>query len=552
MENKIIAKGTDTQTEVINGVRKAVGAIKTTLGPSGKCVAIHTSYGVDITRDGATVSKSISLKSQTEDIGAQLIRKAAENTERQAGDGTSSVSVLTEEMCIRGQKALKVGANVNEIKSGMIKAEKFVKDYIASQAIPVGNDLEKVRQIATISANNDPEVGNLIADCLGKLGMGATITADMSSGLETTIDVVAGMKVERGWSSPAFITDPKSGECTLEDAYVAVFGERISSVSQLVPVLESMQKSGVMKPILFIVDEMDENVLQMLAFNVVSGALRCCVIKGIDFGDGRKNQMQDIATFTGADFFCQENGTEVSQATVANLGKAEKIVINRDHTIITGGFGSPDEIEARAEIIKAKLQDPAITDYDKTKYEKRLSNLTGGIGVIKAGGATEAEKTNRKATIEDAILASRSAIAEGCVPGSGYVFLNASIAGKKDTKFFNSLVGDEKEGAMIVFDSLPVIMKTIAMNCGMSPDVVVDTVSKKKNKPGEAWGLNAKTKKFSNLVEDGILDSAKVLRVSLENSISTASMILLIDCTIIDEPQKDCCCGGERTETGNF
>ena len=552
MENKIIDLGDKTQEKILAGVTKAAGAIKTTLGPAGRCVAITNPMGVEVTRDGSTVAKSIKLKDSQENIGADLIKRAAENTERQAGDGTSTTSVLIEELCKRGQRAIASGANIYEVKSGMETALEYVKGYIAGVSDKVDGDLEKIRKVATISANNDPEIGGMIVDIMTQIGTDATITADMSSGIDTVIEVVKGMKIDRGWASPAFITDQKAGESVLQEPYVLVAGETISSVNQLIPLFESLAKASDTSPFLLVVDDMADNVLQMLAFNVMSGRCSCCVVKGVDYGDGRKNIMQDIATMTGATYFSTETGHNLSTLTLADLGKANKIVVSRDATIITEGYGDAEHIRQRAELIKARLDDPKTSDYDRHKFLSRYSNLAGGIGVIKAGGASQVEKENKKATIDDAILASKSAIAEGVVPGSGYVFLQASIAGKKDTGLFKPLTEDEKVGAMIVFDSLPVIMRTIAENAGLSGDVILEKVGNHNDKKGP-WGLNAKTKKFGNLVDFGILDSAKVLRVSLENSVSTASMILLIDCTVIPEPVKECNCGnGDIVETGEF
>lgn len=553
MENKIIEKGLETQAKVIRGIKKAAGAVKTTLGPAGRCVAIQSGFGVpEVTRDGVTVAKAIKLSDPYENMGSELLKRAAEDTERACGDATSTTAVLIEEMCKRGQRALTTGANVNEIKSGMDKALKYVLGYIKGISTPVDGDLEKVRKVATISANNDPEVGDLIVQIMEKIGTGATITTDMSATLDTVIDVVQGMKIDKGWVSPLFVTEAKSSECTMIEPNVAIVGEKISNVQQIIPLLESNHKAG-NKPLLLIVDDIDETVIQMLAFNIMQGALSACVVKGIDFGDGRKNLMQDIATFTGATYICPENGNDLAQFSMNDFGKVEKAVIGRDSTILTGGYGNPDEIQKRAEIIQARLDDPKTSSYDRHKFEGRLSNLTGGIGVIKVGGATEVERQNKKATIDDAILASKSALAEGVVPGSGYVLFWASREGLKNTALFKDMTPNERDGATIVFESLPEIMKTIAKNAGMDGEVVLEKV--KNHAPGKGkgpWGLNAKTKKFGDLSDFGILDSAKVLRVSVENSVSTASMVLLIDCTITNEPKKDECGCGERIERGQF
>ena len=534
MENKLVKKGVDVQKKIIDGVIKSAEAIKTTLGPSGKAVAIDTGFGVEITRDGATVAKSIQLSDKEENIGAELVKKAASLTEDQAGDGTSSTSLLIEEFCLRGRKAVSNGANVNELKVGMLKAGKWMEKFIQSNAISIDGDLEKIRKVATISANNDPEVGDLVVDGMTKVGLNGLITADMASGLDTIIDVTTGMKLDRGWASPQYVTNPEDGTCVMDNPYILVAGERISSMSQLMTLLQDYQANSQGHPLLIICDDMDDIVNATFIMNVLHGAIRCCVVKGIDFGDSRKNIMADIATAVGADYLSQDTGTTVAQATLANLGIANRVVVGRDSTIIYEGHGDPEAIAERANIIKARLQSPDTTDYDKTKFEKRLANLTGGIAIIRAGGATEAEKQNRKATIEDSVLAAKSALEEGCVPGGGYIFFKGAKAVKKDKEFWKGLTQSEKEGAETVFSSLPVLLKTIADNAGCEGILVLAEANSQKD--GRVF--NAKTKSFENISDSKILDSAKVLRVSLENSISTASMILLIDCTIIDEETK--------------
>ena len=532
MENKFIRMGSDAQSKIIEGVKLAADAIKVTMGPAGKCVAIGSDFGSpSITRDGSTVSKSLKSKDPELDIGVQLVKAASTLTEEKVGDATSSVSVLIKEMCLKGQKALNAGGNVNEIKSGMLKAQDWVKDYISKSAIPIDGDLDKVHRVATISANNDPQVGDLIVECMKQVGVSGVITADMSSGLDTAIEVTTGMKLERGWSSPQYVTTPEDGKCTLENPYIVIVGEKLQSVAQILPLMQQLVQQGKGRPFLIICDDINEVVNTTLIMNTLQGAISCCVIKGVDFGDSRENIMQDVAIATGGVYICEKNGLTINDAKLEHLGGAKRVVVSRDETIIYEGYGEPEIIAKRADILKARLSDPGISNYDKTKFEKRVANLTGGIGIIRAGGATEAEKTNRKATIEDAILASKSALDEGCVPGGGYVYLKATQEVKKDKKFWKSLEGDEQEGAEIVFSSLPIILKVIAENSGKSGDVVLNEVFNSKK---TAYGYNAKTRKFGNLLTEGVLDSAKVIRVALENAVSTASMILLIDCSITD------------------
>lgn len=531
MTGKVINHGSDTQSRIIEGVIKTADAIKTTLGPAGKCVAIDSGFGApEITRDGATVAKSISFSDPVLNMGAQLVKKAASRTEEQCGDSTSTTSILLKEFCEKGRRHLNAGCNVNELKSGMLKAMSWVKEFIKSNSIKVDGDFEKIKRVATISANNDPVVGSLVVECMEKVGINGIITADVSSGLDTQVDVTTGMKLERGWSSPHYVTSPEEGKCVMDNPYVIVVGEKLSSVNQILGVIEGLMRSG--RPFLIVCDEIDDVVNSTLIMNTLNGMIRCCVVKGIDFGDNRKNIMADLAVATGGKYLTPENGLSITTATIEDFGSAQRVVIDRDSTIIYQGAGDPADIEARANVIKARLNDPNTSEYDKTKFEKRLANLVGGIGIIKAGGASEAEKLNLKATITDSILASKSAIEEGCVPGGGYVYYKASLEAKKDKAFWKSLEGDEKEGAEIVFSSLPCILRTVAENSGRSGEVVLAELNKTTKQP---WGYNAKTKKYCYLLDDGILDSAKAIRVALENSVSTAAMILLTDCTIIDE-----------------
>lgn len=526
------------QEKIISGVEKTVGAIKTTLGPCGKCVSIQGGEYPDITRDGATVAKAITLKDPIENMGAQIVKKAAQSTEEQAGDSTSSTSILIYEMVKKGQRYLNTGANVNEIKDGMEIAGKWVTEYIQNHAEQINGNLEKIKQVATISANNDSEVGKLISECMEKVGINGVITADMSYSLDTSIEVINGMKIERGWASPHFITEKESGECVMTNPYILVVGEKISNVAQLLPILEPMVKEG--RPFVIICDDMDEVVLSTLVLNTLQGACRCCVLKGIEFGENRGPVMQDIATATGATYITPEVGLSITDATTEMLGSAKKVMIGKYVSIIFEGCGDQDEINERIETIKSRLEDKNLSKYERGRWEKRLANLSGGIGVIHAGGASEVERVNRKATIEDAILASKSAIAEGVVPGGGYTYLWASEVGKKDLfKKGNKWTEDQAVGIQIVLDSLKTIVWNVCNNAGVSGDEVISKLLSSK----KGQGFNAKTKKYAFLLNEGILDSAKAIRVSLENAISAASMILLTDCAITDEEEEGCKCG---------
>lgn len=530
MSKKII-KG---QEKLILGINSVVDTVKVTLGPKGKCVAIQNSFGVpDVTRDGATVAKNINFKDPAVDMGAALVKNASLKTEEQAGDGSSSTAILVKEFIEKGRRYLSdPEVNMNEIKSGMEKGVELAKEFIAKKSIPVADDLEKIRRVATISANNDTKIGDMIVKCMEQVGTDGVITADYASGLDTTIEVTQGFKIDRGWASPHFVNSASDGKCTLDNPVIMVISEKMSNIPPLAPILEEIAKQG--RSILFIADEIDDVVLNMLAFNTIQGAIKCCVIKGIDFGDSRKNIMEDIAVSVGAKFICPEYGISLAdKITLDMLGSADKVVISKDSTIIYGGNGDPDRISDRLEVLKDRYKDPGVSPYEKTKFKSRISGLSGGVAVIRAGGASETEKNNRKATIEDAILASQSAISEGIVAGGGYTLIEASQDIKNRLSTIDDLTEDEIKGVNIISDSLPVITKTIAINSGLSGDVVVNKLISTKT------GYNAKTGEWGDLVKMGVLDSAKVLRVCLENAVSTASMCLLTDSIIVEEEEEN-------------
>ncbi len=537
MDNKKITTG---NSGIINGINKTVDTIKVTLGPKGRCVAIADGFDTpNITRDGATVAKAIKFNDPEEDMGAQIVKHAAKITEALAGDGTSTTSILLQELIRNGSKYLDDNVNLNEIKSGLEKAQSWVTEYIKDNSIEVGDDLEKIRKIATISANNDPKVGDYIVQAMEKVGVNGVITADLSGSLETFLETKDGFRVDRGWASPHFVNNAKNGTCVLQNPDILVCGERIATINQLVGVLKTLEdktgKQGIQNPILIICDDIDDATLTWLAYNCNIGALSACVIKGVDFGDNRQNIMADIAVSVGAQYICSENGFSLSEPDHTFFGGASKAVIEKDSCVIYDGQGDKALISERLEILKDMIQAEGITDYEKNKLQRRIASLGGGVCVIRSGGASEMEKVNGKQTIEDAILASKSAISEGVVPGGGSLFVRAADAIKKNIK---TLTGDEKIGAEILIFSLPIIMKTIASNAGKIGTEVIEQVKKSKT---FGYGFNAKTGEFGNLMDMGILDSARVLRVSLENAVSAASMVLLTQKSIIPDVQESEC-----------
>lgn len=539
MESKKIENG---NSGIIAGVNKVADTVKVTLGPKGKCVAIQDGSDVPlITRDGATVAKYINLSDPIENMGAQIVKKAARDTEEGAGDGTSTTTVLIQEILKNGKKYINSGDyNLNEVKAGMEKAQRWITDYIKNESIEVKDDLEKIRKVATISANNDPEVGDFIVEGMKKVGIDGVLTAEMSTGLETSIDVLDGFRIDRGWASPHFVTSPKDGVCELTNPVILVVGEKLSTIPQIQPLLMQLsdpQTGAIRRPVLIICDDCDEVIMTMLVVNVLNRALSCCVVQGIDFGDNRKNIMADIAVAVGAKYICPENNVKIDDADISFLGEAGKVVITKDTCTIYDGAGQKDEISERLEVLKTLFKDEHTTDYEKTKLQKRISCLGNGIGVIKAGGASEVEKQNRKATIEDAILASKSAITEGVVPGGGYILYQASKIIKSKLK---GLTEAEQIGVDIIASSLPVIVKTIAENSGISGEVVLEKLESSRK---DYFGYNAKLGKYGNLLDMGVLDSAKALRISLENAVSAAGMCLLTEktVTVVPEEKTNCC-----------
>lgn len=522
------------ENAIINGVEKVNNAVKETFGPMGKCVAIKTNFGLpDITRDGATVAKAITLKDEIENLGAEIVKSAASSTEDQAGDGTTTTTILLSEMLRQAKNKIRDGHNLNEVKDGMYFALKEVTEYIKSHSTPVDGDLDKIHRVATISANNNSHVGDLIVDCMKKVGVDGVITSDVGNSIEDQIEIASGFKVDRGWSSPNFITEAKEGECVLDAPAILVVAEKLSSIPQIQPILSSFFQNCQGRSIMIFCDDIDDVVLTTLLINHLQGRLKCCVVKGIDFGDNRKNIMEDIATYTGATFVCSDFNLELSKVGIEVLGEAKKVVVSKDSTIIFEGEGDPDTIKARLEILKSRLEDPKISKFEKDKFERRVASLGGGVGIIKAGGVSKTEQENKKATIDDAILASKSALSEGVVTGGGLVFLRAYF----DLTLPKNITDSNMVGWEIVMDSLPIIIKTISENSGKNGEVVINNIKAKKSK--ENFGYNAKVGTYGDLFDMGVLDSAKVLRVSLENAISNASMIILTSCVVYEEKKKD-------------
>lgn len=512
---------------IVRGIKMAAEAIGATVGPRGKCVAIQSSFGApNITRDGATVAKSLSSKDPEESMGIELVKAASVKTEEVVGDATSTTAILTEAIVSGGLRhAQDPKINMNEFKIGLEKTLDIVKGMLVGESVQVDGDLERIRRVATISANNDPKIGDLIVECMEKVGMDGVITADYSSGLDTVVEITKGFKIERGWASPHFVTSAADGKCVLENPVIMVISERLSSIPPLAPILEAVVKQG--RSLLIVADEADEVVLNMLSFNVIQGALKCCVVKGIDFGDSRKNIMEDISVAVGATHICQEYGNSLAKATIDMLGSAEKVVVGKDSTIIYGGTGDPEEIGTRLQVLKDRMASKDTSPYEKSKFKSRISGLSGGVAVIKAGGASETERTNRKETIEDAILASQSALSEGVCAGGGYTL--SKIAWDFESGETVCQMSDsEFAGSLTLLEAMFSVTKRVAENYGISGDVVLENCRSK------GLGFNAVTGKYEDLMESGVIDSSKGIRVALENAVAAAGMALLTAWTVTD------------------
>lgn len=551
MESKKII--VNSNSGIVSGIKTVSELVAKTLGPRGKVVAIEQEGGYDdviMSRDGATCAKSVKL-SGDRGLGVNLIQKAALATESEVGDATSTTCVLTNEMISQGLRWTRDQAyNLNEIREGMEKAEKVLIDFIKNHAVQIEGDEEKVRNVATISSNNDPEVAEYIVQAMKSLGgftEDATVVSEISKSLDKIqLEVRDGMRIEKGFSNLAFITDPKEGICELENPLILVVGQKIQTISQIQNFLEQYQKAGFLKrPLMIFAEECSDVVTGMLAWNSQAGALQSGLVTKVSFGEDAKNVSQDIATAVGATFVCPENNIRLEDCNIDVLGQAKKIVISKSETIIYGGDGKKDDINARVEILKARLADKSITEYEKHKFEKRIQSLIGGIAVLKVGGASEIEATNRKLTVDDAILCSHASIQEGILTGGGLSFLKMMPELDKYVKENSkTLTESEKIGIKIVHDSLPVIIKTIAENSGKSGEVVLDNVLRSK---AENFGYNAKTGKYGDLVKDGVLDSARGIRMSITNAISCSSLVLLTDsCVLLDKKEDCCCCSKEK------
>ncbi|MDI6786102.1 MAG: chaperonin GroEL [bacterium] len=508
------------------GVDKLAEAVKITLGPKGRNVIIDKKFGSPvITNDGVTIAKEIELEDPYENMGAQLVKEVATKTQDVAGDGTTTGTILAQAIIKEGLKNVTAGANPMALKRGIEKAVVTAVEEIRAISNTV-KDKEEISQVATISANNDREIGSLIAEAMEKVGKDGVITVEEAKSMETNLDVVEGMQFDRGYLSPYFVTDPERMEAVLEDAFILMYDKKISSMKDLLPLLEKIVQMG--KPLLILSEEVEGEALATLVVNKIRGTLNCIAVKAPGFGDRRKAMLEDIAILTGGQVIAEELGLKLENVDINMLGKAKKIVVDKENTTIVEGAGSSDDVKARIAQIRVQIED-STSDYDKEKLQERLAKLAGGVAVIKVGAATETEMKEKKARVEDALSATRAAVEEGIVPGGGITLLKAisKIAKMK-------LEGDEATGCSIIMRALEEPARQIATNAGLEGSVVVERLKKE----GGNVGLNAETCEYTDLVACGIVDPTKVTRSALQNAASISALLLTTETLVTDMPEE--------------
>ena len=515
--------------ELKKGVDELADAVKVTLGPKGRNVIIEKKFGApQITTEGVTGAKEIELEDPFQNMGAQLVKEVASKTGDDAGDGTTTATVLAQAIVNVGLKNVAAGANPMDLKRGIDKAVAKVVEGIKAQAQEVGDDFEKIESVARISANNDSEIGQLIAEAMKKVKKEGVITVEEAKGTDTTVDIVEGMQFDRGYISPYFVTNTEKMECEMDTPYILIYDKKISALKDMLPVLEATAQTG--RPLLIIAEDVDSEALATLVVNRLRGSLKICAVKAPGFGDRRKEMLEDIAVLTGGVVISEEKGLKLESTTIEMLGRAEKITVNKENTTIVNGMGSKDSIAARVAQIKAQIE-TTTSDYDREKLQERLAKLAGGVAVLYIGAASEVEMKEKKDRVDDALSATRAAIAEGIVPGGGVAYIRC-IPALDGLKGANE---DETTGIEIVKRAIEEPLRQITANAGVEGAVVVQKV-----KDGEGdFGYNARTDTYENFFAAGVIDPAKVTRVALENAASIAGMFLTTECVIADKKEEN-------------
>ena len=517
----------DARAKMKEGADALADAVKVTLGPKGRNVVIAKKFGApQVTKDGVTVAKEIQLEDQFADMGAQMVKEVASKTNDQAGDGTTTATVLAQAIINVGLKNVTAGANPMDLKRGIDKAVAAVVESLRAQSQEVGEDYAKIEQVGTISANNDNYIGKLIADAMSKVKKDGVITVEEAKGTETEVKVVEGMQFERGYISPYFMTNGDKMEAVLDTPYVLLTDKKVSTMKDLLPVLEPIAREG--KSLLIIAEDVDGEALTTLVVNKLRGTLKIAAVKAPGFGDRRKEMLQDIAVLTGGMVISEERGFTLENTTLDMLGKAEKVVVTKDNTTVVNGAGAADAIQERADLIRKQIE-TTTSDYDREKLQERLGKLAGGVAVLYVGAATEVEMKEKKDRVEDALSATRAAVEEGIVPGGGVAYIRASQA-LADLKGVNE---DETTGIHIVARAIEEPLRQIAANAGFEGSVIINKIREGKGD----FGYNARTDEYVNMFEAGVIDPTKVSRVALENAASVAGMFLTTECAIADIPE---------------
>ena len=526
---KEIVFNNDAREQLRKGVDALANAVKVTLGPKGRNVVIDKKFGApQVTKDGVTVAKEIELENGIENMGAQMVKEVASKTNDQAGDGTTTATVLAQAIVNTGLKNVTAGANPMDLKRGIDKAVAAIVKDIKAQSKAVGGDIAKIRQVATISANNDSTIGDIIAEAMEKVTKDGVITIEDAKGIDTNVKVVEGMQFDRGYISPYFVTDTEKMECAYDNPYILIYDKKISTMKDLLPVLEKVVNTG--RPLLIIAEDVESEALATLVVNRLRGSLKIAAVKAPGFGDRRKEMLEDIAILTGGTVISEEKGYKLEDADLSMLGQSEKISIDKDNTTIVSGKGNSDAIKARVGQIKAQIE-KTTSDYDREKLQERLAKLAGGVAVIYVGAASEVEMKEKKDRFDDALHATRAAVEEGIIPGGGTALIRAAqkLEGVKPEN------EDEKLGIEIIRRAVEEPLRMIVENAGLEGSVVVNEV---KNGKGD-YGYNARAEKYENLFQSGVIDPAKVTRVALENAASIAGMLLTTECVLCDikEPE---------------
>ena len=518
---------TDARNKMKKGVDTLANAVKVTLGPKGRNVVIEKKFGApSVTKDGVTVAKEIELEDGIENMGAQMVKEVASKTADVAGDGTTTATVLAQSIITEGLKNVAAGANPMDLKRGIEKAVRVVVENLRSQSQAVGDDNKKIEQVATISANNDSEIGKLIAEAMAKVSKDGVITIEEAKGIETGIEVVEGMQFDRGYISPYFVTNSEKMQTELENPYILIYDKKISSMKDILHILEKVAQQGA--PLLIIAEDLEGEALATLVVNKLRGTLKVAAVKAPGFGDRRKEMLQDLAILTKGIVISEEQGYKLENADLTYLGKCERVVIDKDNTTIVGGRGEKDAITGRINQIKSQIE-TTTSDYDREKLQERLAKLSGGVAVLNVGAATEVEMKEKKDRVDDALHATRAAVEEGIVPGGGVAYVRAI----NELESIQTNNADEATGVQIVRRALEEPLRQIVENCGIEGSVVVNKV-----KEGTAdFGFNARTEEYENLIGAGVIDPTKVTRIALENASSIAGMLLTTECVVADKPE---------------